>query len=172
MNLKKKMFYIFALVPLLLLLLNNYSYAIQAKWDAYPDWGTVLKISFISLWIDIVITIICIIIKFILNKNNNKSLILVNKVISMAVLTFFCVSIISRVIVELNIYNNAILYFIIASIISILILLFIRNTKILSSKILYIAILIILIGLFITNEQTYPYEYRDNTEYDITMIAA
>ena len=36
-------------------LINPYTYASQTKWDAYPEWGTVLKISFISLWIDMMI---------------------------------------------------------------------------------------------------------------------
>ena len=52
---KEKIFYIFVVIIMFWFLINPYTYASQTKWDAYPEWGTVLKISFISLWIDMMI---------------------------------------------------------------------------------------------------------------------
>lgn len=89
-------------------------------------------------------------------------------------LIFFLLAIISRIILEImpeivrkttnyEIYNNIIIYFVIALFISFIILYFIRNTKVVSSKIVYAVILVILLGMLVTNDE-YPYEYNDEKE--------
>lgn len=89
-------------------------------------------------------------------------------------LIFFLLAIISRIILEImpeivrkttnyEIYNNIIIYFVIALFISFIILYFIRNTKVVSSKIVYAIILVILLGMLVTNDE-YPYEYNDEKE--------
>lgn len=138
-------------------------YASIAKWDAYPEWGLLLKISLISLWISIPITILGIIAKFVLSKLNRKSNI-TNKVINTIILIFFCLSLVSKIIVEINIYNNPIMYLIIGMAICMFLILLTRNIRILSSNAFYIIILCILIILLITNDNIYPYEYTGYTD--------
>ena len=89
-------------------------YATQAKWDAYPQWGIVLRVSFISLWLSILVTIIGIIVKFVFRKLNKKSE-RIDKIIDKIIKFLLCITLISRLIVELDeihIYHNAIIYFI------------------------------------------------------------
>lgn len=126
----------------------------------YPEWGMVIKISLVSLWMSIPITIIGIIAKFVLSKLNIKSDI-INKVINKIILIFFCLSLISRLIVEINIYNNhQMIFLIIGMTICMFVILLARNMRILSSKAFYIIILCILTILLITND-IYPHEYFD-----------
>lgn len=86
-------------------------------------------------------------------------------------LIFFLLAIVSRIILEIipeivrkinnyEIYDNIILYFIIALFISFVILFLTRNTKLVSSKIVYAVILVILLGMLVTNNE-YPYEYNE-----------
>lgn len=86
-------------------------------------------------------------------------------------LIFFLLAIVSRIILEIipeivrktenyGIYNNIIIYFVIALFISFIILYFIRNTKVVSSKIVYAVILVILLGMLATSNE-YPYEYNE-----------
>ena len=137
-------------------------YATQAKWDAYPQWGIVLRVSFISLWLSILVTIIGIIVKFVFRKLNKKSE-RIDKIIDKIIKFLLCITLISRLIVELDeihIYHNAIIYFIFGIIISIFIMILTRNMKVLSNNIFYIIILCVLVILLVTNNYEYPYKYE------------
>ena len=130
-------------------------YATQAKWDAYPQWGIVLRVSFISLWLSILVTIIGIIVKFVFRKLNKKSE-RIDKIID-KIIKF--------------IYSNAIIYFIFGIIISIFIMILTRNMKVLSNNIFYIIILCVLVILLVTNNYVYPYKYdcfpEDSINFEI-----
>lgn len=147
------------------------AYAGIAKWDAYTEWGLILKLSVISLWLSIPITIVGIITKLILHKLNNKSKVY-DKVTNTIILIFFSISLISRIIVELNMYNNAIICLVIGMLVCLFLIFLFRNMKILSTSIFYIIILCILIILLITNDNVYPYEYNDvhEVEFKETLI--
>lgn len=86
-------------------------------------------------------------------------------------LIFFLVALTSRIILEIipeivrktgiyEMYNNIAIYFVIALFISLIILYLIRNTKLVSYKIVYAVILVILLGMLVTNDKC-PYEYND-----------
>ena len=86
-------------------------------------------------------------------------------------LIFFLVALTSRIILEIipeivrktgiyEMYNNIVIYFVIALFISLIILYLIRNTKLVSYKIVYAVILVILLGMLVTNDKC-PYEYND-----------
>lgn len=158
-NLKNVIKIIFLVI--ILMMHNNTVYAGMAKWQAYPEWGNALKFSIIILYVAILITIIGIIIKYILQKLNKKVEI-VDKIMNIIVLSVFEISVISRIIVDANIYTNAIMYLRIGIIVAAIVSVLIINIKILSSKKFYIIILGILIVLLITNKNVYPNEnYND-----------
>lgn len=169
---KNKITYIIRVILLTITFISckiSNTYAGIAKWDAYPEWGIVLKISLISLWMSIPITIIGIIAKFVLSKLNKKSD-RINKVINTIILIFFCLSLISKIIVEINIYNNSIIYLIIGMSICTFVILLTRRMRILSSNVFYIILLCILIIFFITNDNMYPYEYNDVRVMDLRKV--
>ena len=141
---------------LFLVILNSYVYASAPKWSVYPEWGLMLKISFISVWIAIPITLIGIIVKFISDKLKKENHI-INKLINKTILILFFIAIISRVLVEFDINNHAVTYFIIATFICIILILLLKNFKPLTNKILYIIILFILIIFLLINDNVYPY---------------
>lgn len=104
-----------------------------------------------------------------------KNLEFISKKINIIMLIFFLVALTSRITLEITSeivmkidnyepYNNIIIYFIIALFISLVILYLIRNTKLVSSKIVYIIILIVLLGLLVTNGgyPQYPERYNNN----------
>lgn len=143
---------------LIIIFIDSYVYAGISKYEAYPEWGLIVKVSLISLCLAISITLIGIIVKIILNKFNKENHI-INKIINITVLILFCITLISRILVEMDIYNNAIIYLIIATFICTTFILIFRNSRILSNKKLYFIILGILIILLITNQHSYPQPY-------------
>lgn len=141
---------------------QNNIYASISKWNAYPEWGYVLKISIVALYISIVFAILGIVFKLVLNKAN-KEMNIINKLIHFTVIMSFGTTLVGRIFVDLNIYNNTLIYFYIGVIICFIIFLLTKNSKFMTSWKFYAIVLVILIILLVTNANGYPYEVKHYT---------
>lgn len=153
----------------IIVLQQNNIYATITKWDSYPEWGNVLRISLIALYTSIIIAILGIILKLVLSKTNKKSCI-INKLLHFAVIMSFGTALVGRILVDLNIYNNTLIYFYIGVIICFVIFLLTKNNKFMTSWKFYAIVLVILIILLVTNANEYPYEVKHYTFDSLSPI--
>lgn len=151
----------------LFILMNLYisdvkSVAVIHKQTEYPEWGFTLNIYTILLYISIVLVIFGII-KDIFKKSN-KQINRIDKYVGISVFFSFCVTVISRALVQLNIYNNTVIYLIIGITVSAIMVYFLKDKEILLSKKIYLLMLLILIIFLGTKDSIILVEYFGGEE--------
>lgn len=125
----------------------------MTKYQAYPEWGHMVKINLISMYCCIVLIVLLLLVMFVLKKKRKEKPI----IFPLEIITYisFISTAVSKIIVELDIYKNVFLYYIIAMIIIAALIVIISNRLKKRHWIVLIMLLITSICIF-TNQHTYP----------------
>ena len=141
----------------------------MSKWEAYPEWATMVKINYNSMYCSIIFILLSIllIILFKKTKKDNKILLITTRVLTYV---FFISTIISRIIVEMNVYNESLLYYLISMGISILFIIFI-SLKQKDKEIVIISVMAVIIAIcFFSNDNEYPKSLPTNDVISVGSV--
>lgn len=163
-NIKKCIF----VSVLLIISLNNVVIASQAKWDAYPEWGDMLKINIISLNVTIISLILQCILDIFKKRKKVEKLEKVCKFTNVIVYILSLSTIISSFLVKLDVYENAFIIYLVGIVFgSIFIMLLSKNKKFNNNICVLIILLIIFFSYKFSSNLTFPYEIDHTNDMDM-----
>ena len=161
---KKKIIKILVILMTLTIAWENFAFASQSKWDAYPEWGIMVKISYFSTSMVILFLGLQVFLYFIKNKLNKNILNKVYKKIFYISNLMILSMILSIILVVLDVYSYALIIYVILMIIG-AILDWIVTKKIADNTsvrpFLIVALILTFVFVMYSYEHSYPFEGND-----------